>query len=468
MRWRPRSTPICRAGPNSDPFFRLTLDLIGIAGNDGYFKRLNPAWEQCLGWTLDELCAKPYVEFVHPEDRAATMAEAGKLTRGSGTLHFLNRYACRDGSYRWLEWSTAPDVSGELLYCTARDVTAEKQAAEYSRSLLEASLDPLVTISPEGKITDVNAATARVTGIERDKLIGTDFSDYFTAPAEARQGYRRVFADGFVTDFPLTVRHVDGTLTNVLYNASVYKDAAGSVLGVFAAARDVTAQKQASQYARSLLEASLDPLVTISPEGKITDVNAATALVTGIEREKLIGSDFSDYFTEPDQARQGYRRVFADGFVSDFPLTVRRVDGTLTNVLYNASVYKDAAGNVLGVFAAARDVTAQKQAEEALRVANEDLEKHVRERTAELEAFTYSVSHDLRAPLRALNGFVSVLLEDYSDRLDAEGRDSLEEIRSNALRMGRLVDDLLALSRTRQAGDATALRRHDVGGEKGN
>ena len=137
-------------------------------------------------------------------------------------------------------------------------------------------------------------------------------------------------------------------------------------------------------------------------------------------------------------------------------------------MLYNASVYKDARGDVLGVFAAARDVTAQKQAEEALRVANEDLEKHVRERTAELEAFTYSVSHDLRAPLRALNGFVSVLLEDYSDRLDAEGRDSLEEIRSNALRMGRLVDDLLALSRTRQAGDATALRRHDVGGEKGN
>ena len=80
----------------------------------------------------------------------------------------------------------------------------------------------------------------------------------------------------------------------MLYNASVYKDARGNVLGVFAAARDITAQKQASQYARSLIEASLDPLVTISPEGKITDVNEATVKVTGVPREKLIGTDFAE------------------------------------------------------------------------------------------------------------------------------------------------------------------------------
>src|SRR5207249_11885382 len=103
---------------------------------------------------------------------------------------------------------------------------------------------------------------------------------------------RQGFANGFVKDYALTVRHRDGRLTDVLYNASVYKDARGNVLGVFAAARDVTAQKQASQYARSLLEASLDPLVTISAEGKITDVNEAATTVTGMPREKLVGTDF--------------------------------------------------------------------------------------------------------------------------------------------------------------------------------
>ena len=104
----------------------------------------------------------------------------------------------------------------------------------------------------------------------------------------------------------------------MLYNASVYRDGIGNVLGVFAAARDVTLQKQASRYARSLIEASLDPLVTISPEGKITDVNEATSKVSGVPREGLIGTDFSDYFTEPQKARAGYREVFDKGFVTDY------------------------------------------------------------------------------------------------------------------------------------------------------
>src|SRR3989442_693010 len=155
------------------------------------------------------------------------------------------------------------------------------------------------------------------------------------------------------------------------------------VLGVFAAARDVTAQKQASQYARSLIEASLDPLVTISPEGKITDVNEGSIKVTGVPREKLIGTDFSDYFTEPAKAREGYERVVEKGLVSNYPLTIRHRDGKLTDVLYNASGYKDTRGNVLGVFAAARDVTAQKKAEaEVAEQRNKELE-----RLAELERF---------------------------------------------------------------------------------
>ena len=240
-----------------------------------------------------------------------------------------------------------------------------------------------MTISPEGKITDVNEATIKVTGIEREKLIGADFANYFTEPEKAREGYRLVFSKGTVTDYPLTIRHRSGKTVDVLYNASVYKDAAGNVLGVFAAARDVTAQKQASQYARSLIEASLDPLVTISPEGKITDVNEATIRVTGIEREKLIGADFANYFTELEKAREGYKQVLAKGFVMDYPLTIRHKDGKLTNVLYNASVYNDVIGNVLGVFAAARDITAQRRAEEQV------AEQRAREleRLLELERF---------------------------------------------------------------------------------
>ena len=115
-----------------------------------------------------------------------------------------------------------------------------KHAAQYARSLIEAALDPLMTISPEGKICDVNEATIKATGVPRSRLIGTDFASYFTDPDKAHQAYKQAFTHGSITDYPLTLRHRDGTLTDVLYNASIYRDPGGKVLGVVAAARDVT------------------------------------------------------------------------------------------------------------------------------------------------------------------------------------------------------------------------------------
>ncbi len=213
--------------------------------------------------------------------------------------------------------------------------------------------------------------------------------------------------------------------------------------------------RTASLYTRSLIEASLDPLVTISAEGKITDVNQATENVTGRNRTELIGTDFSDYFTAPDKAREGYQQVFLNEAVTNYPLVLRHRDGHITEVLYNASIYRDEAGDVLGVFAAARDVTERKHAEDQITELNRNLELRVVERTAqleaankELEAFSYSVSHDLRTPLRAIDGFSHILLEDYTDKLDDEGKRLLKVVRDNTSRMGQLIDDILKFSRS--------------------
>ncbi|NEW84630.1 MAG: PAS domain S-box protein, partial [Mariniphaga sp.] len=124
---------------------------------------------------------------------------------------------------------------------------------------------------------------------------------------------------------------------------------------------DLTAQKSLSKYSLSLIEASHDPLFAINFEGKITDMNFASVNVTGVSREKLLGTDFSRYFTEPQKAREVYREVFANGFVADYPLTI--IDGQLTDVLLNGSVYTDDRGNVLGVVVVARDITDQKRIE---------------------------------------------------------------------------------------------------------
>src|SRR3989338_5261833 len=330
-----------------------SLDPLVTISPEGKITDVNDATVKVTGVTREWLIGTDFSNYFTEQRRAR---DGYRLTFKEGSVKdypLTIRHSSGKTTDVLYNASVYKDDKGNArgVFAAARDVTETKKVSQYARSLIEASLDPLVTISPEGKITDVNDATVKVTGVTRDKLIGTDFSNYFTEPDNARDGYERVFNKGFVTDYPLSIRHASGQITDVLYNASVYKDDKGNVLGVFAAARDVTETKKVSQYARSLIEASLDPLVTISPEGKITDVNDATVKVTGVTRDKLIGTDFSNYFTEPYDARDGYELVFKEGFVTDYPLSIRHASGQITDVLYNASVYKDNKGNVLGVFA---------------------------------------------------------------------------------------------------------------------
>ncbi|WP_440947659.1 PAS domain S-box protein [Methanosarcina sp. T3] len=457
---------------------------------------------------------------IPPENMPSQMAAAGREVNNC-ELDIVSA----DGEIRHVLGNARPllDEQGNPRGSVSAfiDITEREKAEEairlsnlYNRSLIEASLDPLVTIGPDGKITDVNNSTETITGLSRDELIGADFSDYFTEPEKAREGYQRAFKEGLVRDYSLEIQHKDGHVTPVLYNASVYRDENGKVIGVFAAARDIAAVKKAEEkiqilanavessndaiitksldgiiaswnkgaekvygylaeevlgknistlepdntkgetkhliekirqgervrhyetlrmkkdgtiinisitlspvfdasgklvaistiarditdnkkaeeairlsnlYNRSLIEAGLDPLVTIGRNGKITDVNGATEQVTGYSRNDLVGTDFSDYFTEPEKARAGYQQVFTDGEVRNYPLEIRHKDGHITPVLYNASVYRDENGEVIGVFAAARDITERKKAEEDLKKVHGNLEKLVEERTTQLE-----------------------------------------------------------------------------------
>jgi len=173
--------------------------------------------------------------------------------------------------------------------------------------------------------------------------------------------------------------------------------------------------REASSYARGLLEASLDPLVTISPAGKVTDVNRATELVTGFSRERLVGSDFSQYFTEPERAAAGYREVLARGWVRDYPLRIRHASGTTTDVLYNAVVYRNEAGQIQGVFAAARDITDRKRAEAQLKALNEALERRARQLQNLASELTLAEQRERRRLAQVLHDHLQQVL--YAARL---------------------------------------------------
>ena len=220
-------------------------------------------------------------------------------------------------------------------------------------------------------------------------------------------------------------------------------------------------QMLASQYALSLIEASLDPLVTINTEGKITDMNEATVNITGMTREELKGSDFFDYFTEPQMAREVYQEVFAKGSVADSPLTLRHKKGKLTDVLFNGSVYKDDKGNVMGVVIVARDVTDQKRiereliearvfAELATGIAEEAQAKAESSTKTAIDAvkakqqFLSNMSHEIRTPMNAIIGFTKVVLK---TDLSSKQREYLSAIKMSGDALIVLINDILDLAK---------------------
>ena len=377
--------------------------LVGV-GASGAIQSVNHHSESLFGHDRDDLLGS-YMETLVPDrllkviigkstdllgakDRVGDIeAIVGKIKAGGHVEHHRTTGVRKDTTLVPTSLTASPiRHAGAVIIDVsrvARDLSMHEKACELVASMIEASQDSMAAISPVDTISDANAAMVKLTGVRRDKLIGTSFSQYFTDPEKAEEGYQKVFAQGTV--YPLTMSHQNGQeiLTAALYNASLYCDTEGKVLGVFAGARNVTQLRKSAQHARSLIEPTLDPQVTISPEGTVTDVDEATVKATGVRRDKLIGSDFSDYFTDPAQARRGYQQVLEQGSVFDYLLTLCHRDGTLAHVLYNASVYRDRVGNVLGVFASARDVTKQMQ------VQTEIAAQQARQldRLAELEPF---------------------------------------------------------------------------------
>lgn len=172
------------ASHDRDRFFDLSMDLLCIAGSDGCFKRLNPAWERALGFSREELCSKPFIEFVHPDDRSRTQDVMEKLSRGQPAINFENRYRCRDGSYRWLNWITpAPEHEPPMFYAAARDITEHKRVEEALREseeryrlLTDATFDG-IAIHDQGLMIEANSGLERMFGYGPGELIGKHVLD---------------------------------------------------------------------------------------------------------------------------------------------------------------------------------------------------------------------------------------------------------------------------------------------------
>lgn len=303
-----------------------------------------------------------------------------------------------------------------------------EEIIHFQADILNNIRDCVIVVDLEGKIVFWNKGAENLYGYSADEVLGQFISILYS---DNTPNFERDFEDtkqsiknGIEFTGVFNGRKKDGTSVSADFRRTYLEDEKGNVIGFISVSRDATELKKAEEhikkanlYHRGLIEASLDPLVTIGPDGKIMDVNSATELVTGYSRDELIGTDFSDYFTEPERARKGYQRVFKKGSVKDYELEIKHKKGYSTPVSYNASIYKDENGEVTGVFAAARDITELKIAEKALITAHDNLEVKVNERTKELEE-AYNALSEGKSKLRIAMDIAKVVSWEYDVESD--------------------------------------------------
>ena len=283
-----------------------------------------------------------------------------------------------DHNYDVFDFPFIDTDGSRLILEMGIDITGRKQAEaklhslnEYNRSLIEANLDALVTITPDGKIGDVNAVTEAITGYPRETLIDTAFHSYFTNPEKARDGYEKVFKSGTVRDYELEIQHKDGHTTPVTYNASVYRNESGKVAGVFAAVHDITKRKQSERQLvllNTALESAANGIMLVNTDGTILWSNPAFNQMTGYSKNEIVGKN-PNILKSGKHDREFYYdlwKTILEGRVWRGEMINRRKDGSLYNEEQTITPVFDQNGEITNFISIRQDITKHKQDEEAL------------------------------------------------------------------------------------------------------
>jgi len=494
--------------PNGIALCRIILDKNNKPADFEYIE-VNDAFEKLTGLKKADTEGKKVTELIPgiKESEPDLLGICGKVAlTGEGTKFEIYFEPLK----MWLSISAYCPMKGYFA-AIFDNITWRKRAEESLmeseekfRNLAEQSPN-MIFIFRRGIIVYANKRCEEITGFKKEYFYSPGFNfQSMTLPEQAKlitENFNRQLRRENVMPFEIAVTGKDGNRIDVILTPKVIKyDGEDSILGIIT---DVTEIKRAEEelhesslYARSLIETCIDDsLVTISREGKITDANKATEQVTGVSREHLVGSDFSNYFTEPEKAREGYEKVLSEGVVKDYQLSISHTSGRTTDVIYNATVYKNNAGEVLGVIAAARDITRlkelQKQATHAAEVvaaeraraeeaekSKAELEKRANEleeqRIATLnlleeiqeakqnlnksyeelksldkfkDEFINISAHELKTPLTPIIGYIDLILGDKKSKMDELEREQLHICLRNAVRLKNLVGDITDISK---------------------
>jgi PAS domain S-box-containing protein len=451
-------------------------DAMVIVDGQGRILLVNAQTEKLFEYTRGELVGQ-WVEMLiperfrkqHPAHRTTFFADPKVRSMGSG----LELYGLRKSGTEFpIEISLSPleTEDGTLVSSAIRDITERKRAEQQFRGLLESAPDATVIVNQRGRIVLVNSQTERLFDYRRGDLVGQSVE--ILVPERFREAHpahrAHYFAEPKVramgSSLELYGRRRDGSEFPVEISLSPL-ETEGGVL-VSSTIRDVTDRRRSEEHRfqlAAIVDSSDDAIIGKSLDCIIMSWNRGAERLFGYAADEAIGKPIA-MLLPPGRIGEGpdiVARIQRGERVESFETVRRRKDGGNLDVSVTISAIHDSRGNVIGASKVARDISARKRAEEALARAKEAAEAA----SHDLESFSYSVAHDLRAPLRGIDGFSQVLLEDYADKLDAEGQRYLGRVRESAQHMAQLIESLLALARVtrddirREPVDLSALAR---------
>lgn len=401
----PRSSTMVMAAPETNPadaplegelgaLFRLSLDMLCIASLDGRFQRVNPAFERALGHTAAQLLSRPFIDFVHPDDRVATAEAVAALARGDPVCRFENRYRCADGTYHWLSW-TSVSGGGGRIYAVARDVTEARAADEALRGSERRYVELLRAVTTYAYSVEVRGGRAEstthgegvesVTGFPAGAFEGDPYLWFTMIHPDDRDRVRghvaRVLADEPVPPIEHRARRADGDLRWLRNTVIRHHDRAGALVRYDGVVQDVTDQKRVEEHFRALVECAPDAIVVTDARGRIVHVNRRTEDLFGYDRAELLGRTVEILVPDRLRDRHASRRLElaasgggrAMGDRAD--LFCRRKDGREFPAEISLAPIGDAGGAL--TYASIRDVS------ELRRAQARDLDNQVQQRASQ-------------------------------------------------------------------------------------